>query len=190
MTFEHVLALDIAGNPYDWIAPEEAVRLYATDKVAWDLGSTHRVFRGGYSRTGKQSIIRIRPIVAMADSERMVRFSNQPIPLCKRSNKLLFARDRNTCAYCAQVFPVHMLTRDHILPRALGGKDTWTNCCTACKACNQAKGAKRVEDFMPLVYVPFVPSRLESFILSGRNVLADQHEYLAAQLPAHSRLLN
>src|SRR5690554_6378563 len=62
MTFEHVLALDIAGNPYDWIAPVEAVRLYATDKVAWYLGSTHRVFRGGYSRTGKQSIIRIRPI--------------------------------------------------------------------------------------------------------------------------------
>jgi hypothetical protein len=34
-----------------------------------------------------------------------------------------------------------------------------------------------------------VPCRYEHFILSGRHVLADQHDYLSAKLPKHSRLL-
>ena len=58
-----------------------------------------------------------------------------------------------------------------------------------CKRCNQDKQDKLVSDFKPLMYVPYVPCRFEHFILSGRNVLADQHEYLAAKLPRHSRLL-
>jgi hypothetical protein len=63
------------------------------------------------------------------------------------------------------------------------------NCVTACKACNQAKGARFVHDFRPLLYVPYAPCRFEHFILSGRHVLADQHDYLSAKLPKHSRLL-
>ena len=38
-----------------------------------------------------------------------------------------------------------------------------------------------------LLYVPYAPCRHEHFILSGRSILADQMEYLKAQLPAHSR---
>ncbi|CAH2812571.1 MAG: hypothetical protein CBCREVIR_3174 [Candidatus Burkholderia crenata] len=63
------------------------------------------------------------------------------------------------------------------------------NGVTACRDCNQEKGSKLVENFRPLVYLPYVPNRAEHFLLSGRTVLADQHEYLSAQLPKHSRLL-
>ena len=183
----HILTLDIAGNPFAWLSPSEAVLYYAANKVAWELGDDVMVFHGGYSRAGLRSEIVVRPIIAILGSEIMARMLRDELPL-GAGNDLLFRRDRYTCAYCAMQYPRHLLTRDHVVPRSRGGKDTWTNCVTACRACNQAKGAKRVEDFQPLVYLPYAPNRFEHYILSGRNVLADQHEYLAAKLPRHSRL--
>ena len=35
---------------------------------------------------------------------------------------------------------------------------------------------------------PYVPSRFEDFLLAGRNIRADVHEWLAARLPKASRL--
>ncbi len=184
----HILALDIAGNPFDWIAPQDAVLYYATGKVAWELGSRDIVFRGGYSRAGIQSRIKVKPIIAIAGSEIMARMLRAELPLGNQ-NHLLFKRDRHTCAYCGGRFTHKDLSRDHIQPQSRGGKDSWMNCVTACRRCNQDKGDLLVQHYRPLLYVPYVPCRAEHYLLSGRNVLADQHEYLAAQLPKHSRLL-
>ena len=41
---------------------------------------------------------------------------------------------------------------------------------------------------MPLLYVPYVPSQHEAFILRNRRILADQMEFLMAGVPAGSRL--
>lgn len=106
-----------------------------------------------------------------------------------RGNALLFRRDRWICAYCGETFPAKDLTRDHIKPTSKGGPNTWTNCVTACLDCNQKKGARRVEDFRPLLYVPYAPCRNEQFILASRRILVDQMDYLAARLPRHSRVL-
>ncbi len=184
----HILALDIAGNPFDWIPPQDAVSYYATGKVAWELGEREFLFRGGYSHTGVQSEIRVKPIIAIAGSEIMAKKLRNELPLGDH-NDLLFKRDRYTCAYCGEQHLHYQLSRDHILARSRGGLDTWMNCVTACKTCNQKKGSRLVHEFRPLIFVPYVPCRSEHFILSGRNVLADQHEYLAARLPRHSRLL-
>ncbi len=183
-----ILALDIAGNPFDWISAQEAIHYYATHKVAWELGDREFLFRGGVSNAGILSTLTVKPIIAISGSERMTRMLRQELPLGD-DNTLLFARDRHTCAFCGNVFARQHLSRDHILARTHGGKDSWMNCVTACKACNQAKGSKYVHDFRPLLYVPYVPCRYEHFILSGRHVLADQHDYLSAKLPKHSRLL-
>ncbi len=189
MHMQQILALDIAGNPFDWLTPNEAVHYYATGKVAYDIGEANEfVFRGGTSRTGKQSIIRMKPIMAVAGSEIMARMLRSVLPL-GHDNDLLFRRDRHTCAYCGGVFKRQLLSRDHVLPKKHQGRDVWTNCVTACKPCNQAKGHKKVEEFRPLLYVPYAPCRFEHFLLSGRNVLIDQHEYLSASLPRHSRML-
>ena len=185
----YILALDIAGNPFDWIAPQDAVLYYALGKVAWELGEDELVFRGGYARSGLQSKIAVKPIIAIAGSEIMARMLRKELPL-GHENHLLFKRDRYTCAYCGNCFTHRDLSRDHILPRARGGHDTWMNCVTACKECNQEKSDRLVHDFRPLLYVPYVPCRAEHYLLSGRNVLADQHDYLAARLPRHSRLLS
>ena len=184
-----ILALDIAGNPFDWLHPTEAVYYYATGKVAYDIGEADEfVFRGGMSRSGVQSIIRVKPIVAVAGSGMMAKMMRKA-PALGHDNDLLFRRDRHTCAYCGGIFKRHLLSRDHIVPKKHQGKDTWTNCVTACRSCNQAKGHKMVDEFRPLLYVPYVPCRFEHFLLSGRNVLADQHDYLSASLPRHSRML-
>jgi hypothetical protein len=188
MSSTQILALDIAGNPFEWISAQDAVHYYATDKVAWDLGDQELVFRGGQGRDGTQSRIAIKPVIAIAGSGIMARLLRSELPLGD-DNDLLFRRDRHVCAYCGEQFPRHQLSRDHILARSRGGLDNWMNCVTSCRKCNNEKDSKLVSDFRPLVYVPYVPCRFEHFILSGRNVLADQHEYLAAKLPRHSRVL-
>ena len=41
---------------------------------------------------------------------------------------------------------------------------------------------------MPLLYAPYVPSLWEDMILRNRRILADQMEFLSANLPRGSRL--
>jgi hypothetical protein len=183
-----ILVLDLAGRPYAWSSPEEAATFYAKRKVAWDLGGDRFVLRGGYNHLGRRSRIEVAPIVAIAGSDVRSGIYWEPLTLSDRNNNLLFARDRYTCGYCGQQFHRRHLTRDHIMPRSRGGRDTWTNCITACLHCNGAKADKLVDDFRPLMYVPYSPCRFEHYLLSGRNILADQHDYLSAKLPTHSRM--
>jgi hypothetical protein len=184
-----ILVLDIAGNPMEWVSPAEAAHSYVTGRVAWDLGREEIVLRGGQNRDGHQSLLAIKPVIAISGSGAMMSRVREVIPLGD-DNRALFGRDRYCCGYCGQVYRHHDLSRDHILARCRGGQDTWTNCVTACKVCNQAKGHLLVEQFKPLLYLPYVPCRNEHFILSGRSILADQMEYLAARLPQHSRVAN
>jgi 5-methylcytosine-specific restriction endonuclease McrA len=65
------------------------------------------------------------------------------------------------------------------LPRSRGGKDTWTNVVSACKPCNQRKGARLPEEAnMPLLAVPFQPTFSELLYLQNHNILEDQMQYL------------
>lgn len=186
-----VLVLDIAGGPVRWSSVEDVAGHYASGKVAWELGAPEHVvtLHGGTNAlSGEQSVLQVSPIVAVRGEAQGTRVNMYP-RLSERSNFMLFRRDRNVCGYCGETFDAAKLTRDHIVPRCLGGVDDWTNCVTACCACNQAKGARRVEQFRPLLYVPYQPCRYEQFILARRTILADQMDYLAARLPKHSRVV-
>lgn len=183
-----ILGLDIAGQPFRWLTAEEAVSYNATGKVAWSIGDPVVIFHGGINRQGIQSIVKSAPIIAIARSDIMAAKSHAYPPLGER-NDLLFRRDRHVCAYCGDAFSRERLTRDHIVPRSRQGKDLWTNVVAACRYCNHRKGARTPEEaHMPLLYLPYAPCRYEHFILSGRNILADQMDYLTAMLPAHSRV--
>lgn len=183
-----ILALDIAGNPFKWLDIERAIHYAASGKIAWDLGDEIVVVRGGIQRvSGLRSELAIRPVIALAKSEAMVRHL-RALPL-GHDNTMLFRRDRNLCAYCGEEFGRAHLTRDHVHPKGKGGLDVWGNVVTACRSCNMKKGCRTPDEArMPLLFVPYEPCRDESFLLSGRNILADQMEYLAARLPRHSRL--
>ena len=181
-----VLQLDLSGRPQAWISAREAAVIYATDGVAWTLGDTFYVLRGGTQRrTGLQSRIEVQPIIAVKGSVPSRAWRQAPA----LSNPKLFSRDRSICAYCGRHFHFDDLTREHIVPTSRGGLDTWMNCITACRPCNGHKGNRLPEEVhMSLLYLPYVPSLHEDMILRGRRILTDQMEFLLASVPRHSRL--
>jgi 5-methylcytosine-specific restriction endonuclease McrA len=98
-------------------------------------------------------------------------------------------RDRYTCAYCGEVHDVRDLQAEHVVPESRAGAYSWMNLVTACAECNARKANRTPEEAgMPLLYLPYVPSRFEAFLLEGRKIRADVHDWLAARLPKHSRL--
>lgn len=181
-----VLQLDCSGRPQAWVTAREAAVLYATDAVAWTLGEPFRVLRGGIQRsTGLPSRLALHPIVAVYGAVPSRAWRTVP----SLSNAKLFARDRGLCAYCGHRFGFDQLTREHIVPTSRGGRDTWTNCITACRSCNGRKGNRLPEESgMHPLYVPYTPSLHEDMILRGRRILSDQMEFLLAGVPRHSRL--
>ena len=181
-----VLQLDVSGRPQAWISPREAALLYACDTVAWTLGDTFQVLRGGIQRvSGLQSRIALHPIIAVRGTVPARAWRQSPA----LSNPKLFNRDRHVCAYCGGHFAFDELTREHIRPVSRGGDDSWMNCITACRACNGHKGNRLPEEaHMALLYLPYVPSLHEDMILRGRRILADQMDFLLASVPRSSRL--
>lgn len=183
----HVLQLDIQGTPQAWISLEQTALHYATDSVAWEEGTGPlTVMRGGWNaQRGTQSTIQVYPIVALRGAPRRNLFEVTPA----LSKSKLLRRDRNTCAYCAAVFAERDLQCEHIVPQSRGGQWSWMNLVSACASCNGRKADRTPEEAgMPLVYLPYVPSRFENFLLEGRSIRADVHDWLAARLPTHSRL--
>ena len=183
----HVLQLDIQGTPQAWISLEHAAVHVATGSVAWVDGcGPLATLRGGFNvERGRQSVIDVFPIIALRGASRVNLFDVVPA----FSKLKLFRRDRMTCAYCGQRFHERDLQCEHILPESRGGRWTWMNLVTACGPCNGRKADRTPEEAgMPLVYLPYVPSRFEAFLLEGRHIRADVHEWLAARLPKGSRL--
>ena len=182
-----MLQLDIQGTPQAWISLEHAAVHVATGSVAWvDGDGPLATLRGGFNvERGRQSVIDVFPIIALRGASRVNLFDVVPA----FSKLKLFRRDRMTCAYCGQRFHERDLQCEHILPESRGGRWTWMNLVTACGPCNGRKADRTPEEAgMPLVYLPYVPSRFEAFLLDGRHIRADVHEWLAARLPKGSRL--
>lgn len=180
-----VLSLDATGRILDWISWQDATCLYVRGAVAWTLGQPCLLIHGGWNRfAGQQSLIELHPIVAARGHARL--HSLDPAPAL--TNTALFARDSHLCMYCGQQFPRHALTRDHVLPLSRGGRDNWQNVVSACLHCNLKKGSRTPQQAsMPLLAVPYRPSWVEHLILSNRNILADQMEFLRGHLPRRRR---
>ncbi len=180
-----ILQLDIKGMPQDWITPNDAACYYATDTIAWTVGDVCTTLRGGTSAaTGRLSTIDVHPIVATRGASRVNLFDAVP----SLTNYKLFRRDRMTCAYCGGVFEEQRLTREHIVPVSKSGPDTWLNVVAACSPCNHRKAARSPEQArMPLLFAPYAPSVFEGFLLAGRSVHGDAHDWLASRVGAGSR---
>jgi hypothetical protein len=181
-----VLALDISGVPRSWISYDKAIEYYAKDLVAWELGEIVAKYHGGFRNDGSRSYLESASIIAIKGAASDFRKRGKVI----LTNETLFARDRHICGYCGGQFPRSYLSRDHIVPKYLGGKDEWTNVITACLSCNQKKGCKTLEQSgLQLRFIPYEPNRYEHLILQNRKILADQMEYLLSGVPKHSRIL-
>jgi len=152
----------------------------------------YTLFGGINSITGKRSQLTVNSIIATNGQSKhfQQKLSRYTPPL---NNQTLFKRDAHLCLYCGHHFIRKDLTRDHIKPLSRGGLDTWQNVVTACKRCNHHKGGKTPEEAgIELLAIPFVPNYAEYIYLKGRNILADQMDFLMGYIsdasPIHRRM--
>ena len=184
-----ILRTDIAGMPLEWINFREAVRLHFLGQIGYTCGSVVYRIRGGINaRTNRRSRVDVNSIIATNGNTRAllkIRAKYTP-PL---NNPALFQRDNHLCMYCGRQFRQRELSRDHIRPLSQGGPDHWNNVVAACIRCNNHKAGRTPEAAgMELLAIPFTPTHAEYIYLQGRNVLADQMEFLRAHFPRTSPL--
>jgi hypothetical protein len=175
-----VLIVDRNGTPRDWVNLHDAACYYAREKVIWDTGTLIKTFTGGKNEIGETSRIDIKSILGVTGPIFGDDFYNRETIYADRI--ILYNRDMYLCAYCGEEFNKNYLTIDHVYPQSRGGKNIWVNTVTSCKPCNVRKGARTPEEAkMPLLYVPYAPSLFDKMILKGKNILADQMEFLAGR---------
>lgn len=182
---QQILRTDASGMPLEWIDFRQAARLHFIGMIAYVCGEPLFTLHGGINaQTRQRSRVELNSIVATYGNH-PVRDSYVP-PL---SNRTLFQRDDHLCLYCGERFPHRALSRDHVTPLSQGGRNHWTNLVTACTRCNNHKAGRTPEQAgMELLAIPFTPTRAEYIYLQGRNVLADQMEFLRAHFPRTSPL--
>ncbi len=99
---------------------------------------------------------------------RLVYLIKRPRLKARLTRKEIFLRDNYTCQYCGS--RGRDLTLDHVVPRHRGGKHTWENLVSACRACNHRKGGKTLEEArLTLRRAPYQPRVSTYYIL---------HQYL------------
>jgi len=75
------------------------------------------------------------------------------------SRKNVIKRDGHKCMYCGRTDGA--MTVDHIIPKRLGGKDTWENLVCACMKCNNRKGDNLIDKVnMRLLKKPSKPNHI------------------------------
>ncbi len=81
------------------------------------------------------------------------------------SRKLILRRDAYICGYCEKPCKQTNLTIDHIIPKSVGGPNTFSNCITACLNCNRAKGNRTPEQAgMTLKRQPTIPNKFLCYL--------------------------
>ena len=186
---QQVLRTDLAGMPLEWVDYRAAARLYSLGQVAYACGDALFRLRGGINALSRRrSHLDIHSIIATYGMHHALnKLQDDYLP--PLSNRTLFQRDDHLCLYCGHRFSSRHLSRDHVRPSSKGGSDTWNNVVSACIRCNNFKAGRTPEDAgMELIAVPFTPTHAEYVYLMGRNVLADQMEFLRAHFPRTSPL--
>ena len=80
------------------------------------------------------------------------------VPFTKKN---VMIRDRHLCVYCRSK---NDLTIDHVIPVSRGGKNSFENCVTACRPCNNKKGRRTPREAkMFLKRQPYAPTISEFF---------------------------
>ena len=147
---EPVLVLNANFEPLNVCRMRRAIGLIILDKATM-VENGRGVIKTVDRTYPRPSIIRL---------QRMIK---RPRPEVKLTRKEVFRRDHYTCQYCGNKYKD--LTIDHVLPRHLGGKQSWHNVVTACAACNHKKGGRTLfESGMHLRKNPIPPPKSAIYI--------------------------
>lgn len=104
---------------------QDAVKAVFLDRVNV-VDNYERTVRAASFEMPLPSVVALKDYVAQNRAPAFTRFN-------------LFLRDRFECVYCGSPDD---LTFDHVIPRRLGGKTSWTNIAAACSKCNLKKGGR------------------------------------------------
>src|SRR5258706_10366805 len=147
------LVLNNAFQPLGSVSITDAVILVATGKAFAIKSDPEKLFRSQYLEVPSPII------VVLKHFQQMKSFKIRSAQL---TNAALFKRDDYTCQYCGRqkdnLKGRNKLTRDHIIPKDLGGKDSWDNVTTACAAFNHRKDNRNLQQAkMKLRSSPTIP---------------------------------
>lgn len=144
-TAQRTLVLDQGYQPIKVISWQRAVTLLFLGKI--EIVETY----DGFLRSST-AVIKIPAVVRLLQAFRR---NKKPV---KFSRVNIYGRDDYRCQYCGAQKPMGELTYDHVVPRAQGGKTTWTNIVTCCAECNGRKGGRTpVQAKMKLRKLPVQP---------------------------------
>jgi len=155
---QHVLVLNQNYQAISLCTPERALVLVLLSKAEMVAEVADRKLRSVRAEFDFPAIIRLRSYV------------NLPYKKVSLTRQNLFKRDGHKCVYCGS----HQnLTMDHVLPRAQGGRTSWSNLVTACQKCNMRKGNMIPEEAgLSLPYQPYRPN----FLMFVCRFSGDVHE--------------
>ena len=127
---KQILLLNSNYEPLSICNPRRVIRMMLLDKVSI-IERDGGVCRTSSSEFKLPSVLRL---------NYYVKLRRRDIPLTKRN---VMRRDGQVCQYCGKE-DSSLMTIDHILPKSLGGDDTWENMVCACLDCNSRKGDRTV----------------------------------------------
>jgi 5-methylcytosine-specific restriction endonuclease McrA len=161
-----VLLLDSTYEPLKVISWMKAITLVFSGKAEVVEESDSEI-RSATSSYKMPSVIR-----------QLARFKRKGEVQFSRIN--IYLRDAWTCQYCGERKKTQELTFDHVVPRAQGGKTTWTNIVTACRPCNHGKEDKTpVQAKMKLMKQPEKPKWLPAqMVIRLRKMPKEWEPYL------------
>jgi 5-methylcytosine-specific restriction endonuclease McrA len=115
----------------------------------------------------------VRDSYALPSVVRLQQFRKVPFKRIMLTRKNVITRDDHRCQYCGIIRGA--MTIDHVIPKKLGGADTWENMVCACVRCNNKKGDRTPEQAgMMLLRKPTRPSHI-AFI--QRHVSSADHRW-------------
>ncbi len=121
-----VLLLNQNFEPLTILKVRRAITLLILGKVDLIENEDGKVFHSVRLLYHVPSVIRLKYFVKIKRKE---------IALTKKN---VIKRDNHLCQYCGR--KTGLMTTDHIIPKAMGGDDSWENLVCACLECNNRKG--------------------------------------------------
>lgn len=91
---------------------------------------------------------------------RLMIYDRLPKQEVKFNRRNIYARDETCCQYCGKRYNSSELSLDHVIPRRMGGSNSWQNIVCCCLKCNVRKGGRTPQQAsMKLIQKPVKPRR-------------------------------
>jgi 5-methylcytosine-specific restriction endonuclease McrA len=144
------MVLNASYEPLTIVSAQRAVTLVLNGKAVI-VESSDKVYRSAHHTISVPYVVKLTYYVHRNIGVKPAAFSKATV----------LVRDGRKCAYCAK--PAN--TVDHILPRKLGGKDSYENCVAACGRCNTKKADMLLKDAgFTLRVKPYAPTQYSMFL--------------------------